>query len=313
MKIVITGGTGFIGNSLTRNLLARGGQVAVITRDVDRGKRELIGQRSGNQVEQDALERGDLTVATWEDMATVVDGADAVVNLAGASIFGQRWTDEQKKRILNSRLKAGESVMDALAKAAKKPAVLVQGSAVGYYGLSSEPKDEDSSAGDGFLAETAVRWEESTQDAESMGVRRVIVRTGVVLGRNGGALEQFVRPFKLFAGGVIGSGKQWLSWVHMDDEVGAIEFLMDREDLSGPFNITAPDPETMTDFVRTLGRALKRPAWLPMPSFVIKVMLGEMGEQLILSGQRVLPKRLQESGYTFRFPRLKDALEDLLQ
>lgn len=313
MKTVITGGTGFIGSALTRSLLGRGGEVVIITRDVERGKREITEKRTESKVEQDALERGALTVVSWDDMPGAVDGADAIVNLAGASIFGTRWTEEQKKRIVNSRLKAGESVMNALAKAESKPAVLVQGSGVGYYGLSKEPVDEDSPNGEGFLADTARRWEDSTKDAESMGVRRVIARTSMVLGKDGGALEQFVRPFKMFAGGVIGSGKQWLTWVHIDDEIGAIEFLMDRDDLSGPFNISAPEPETMTDFVRTLGRVLKRPAWLPVPSFVIKTVLGEMGEELILSGQRALPNRLLASGYEFRFPRLRQAFEDLLR
>lgn len=312
MKIVITGGSGFIGSTLTRSLLARGGEVAIVSRDVERGKRELGGSRSGTETARQALESGALRVISWDDLATGVDGADAVINLAGASIFGARWSESQKKRIVDSRLKAGEAVMEALGKAERKPAVLVQGSAVGYYGLGREPVDESTPPGEGFLADTARQWEDSTKDAEAMGVRRVIVRTGVVLGRDGGALEQFVRPFKFFAGGVIGSGKQWLSWVHMDDEVGAIEFLLDREDLSGPFNLCAPEPENMTDFVRTLGRVLKRPAWLPVPEFAIKAALGEMGEELILSGQRVLPKRLQESGYTFRFPKLRKALEDLL-
>lgn len=312
MKSVITGGSGFIGSTLTRSLLAGGGQVAIVSRDVERGTRELTGPRTGTATARQALESGDLRVVSWDDMPGEVDGADAVINLAGASIFGGRWTDSQKKRIVSSRLKAGQAVMEALTKAKKKPPVLVQGSAVGYYGAGREPVDESTPPGEGFLAETARQWEDSTKEAEAMGVRRVIVRTGVVLGRDGGALEQFVRPFKFFAGGVIGSGKQWLSWVHMDDEVGAIEFLMGREDLSGPFNLCAPEPENMTDFVRTLGRALQRPAWLPVPEFAVKAALGEMGEELILSGQRVLPKRLQESGYTFRFPKLRKALDDLL-
>ncbi|TVM18923.1 TIGR01777 family protein [Oceanidesulfovibrio indonesiensis] len=312
MKTVITGGTGFIGGALTRSLLRRGGDVAVITRDVERGRRELTSKRTGTDVERNALERGALTVVSWDDLTAEVDGADAIVNLAGASIFDRRWSEEQKKRIVTSRVKAGDAVMNALAKAKSKPGVLVQGSAVGYYGLSTEPRDENSPNGKGFLADTARKWEDATKDAESMGVRRVIARTGVVLGKGGGALEQFVRPFRFFAGGVIGSGKQWLTWVHIDDEVGAIEFLMDRDDLSGPFNISAPEPETMTDFVRTLGRVLKRPAWLPVPAFVIKAALGEMGEELILSGQRALPARLLESGYAFRFPKLRQAFEDLL-
>jgi uncharacterized protein (TIGR01777 family) len=203
--------------------------------------------------------------------------------------------------------------VEAVALAAQKPRALIQASGIGYYGnRGDELLDEASTAGTGFLSDVALKWEKSTEPVEALGVRRAIIRTGIVLGRNGGFLSRVLLPFKLFMGGYMGSGRQWLSWIHMEDEVGAICFLLEREDARGAFNLSAPQPLTAKDFFHEVGNALGRPSWLPVPGFALHMALGEMADELILYGQRALPKRLLETGYAFHYPSARKALVNLL-
>jgi len=242
-----------------------------------------------------------------------VDGAYAIVNLAGENISAGRWTRKRKQTILQSRLNAGNAIVEGIKKATKKPHVVVQASAIGYYGSrEDEALDESSSPGTGYLPEVAQKWELSTQEVESLGVRHVIIRTGIVLGKGGGALPRLIQPFRLFVGGPLGSGKQWFSWIHLEDEIRAIRFLMEHENLSGVFNLTAPTPLVMKDFCKILGQVMHRPYWFKVPGFMLRLAMGEMAESLLLNGQRVQPKRLLEAGYQFLYPEVEPTLQQIL-
>ncbi len=303
MTVIIAGATGFIGRALSRRLLETGHEVVALSRHRNKA-REVLGEG--------------VTVAEWNGVSTeewekYVDGAHAIVNLAGENISTGRWTEAKKQRILQSRLDAGRAVVEAVEKAGKKPRVVIQSSGIGYYGSTSdEIVDESSPPGDGFLVEVAERWENSTKQVESSGTRHAIIRTGVVLGSDGGALPRLLTPFRLFVGGPLGSGKQWLPWIHLEDEVKAIRFLMEREDLSGQFNLCTPEPVTMKDFCQILGRVLKRPSWFPVPSLLLRLMFGQMADEVLLTGQRAIPKRLLDAGFEFQFPHAEPALRDLL-
>jgi uncharacterized protein (TIGR01777 family) len=243
----------------------------------------------------------------------LADGAHAIVNLAGENVSGHVWTDEFKKKIRASRIDAGKAVVEAIKAAKKKPRVVIQASGIGYYGPhGDEELDEENAAGEDFLADVAVQWEASTEPVGKHGTRRAIIRTGVVLSREGGALERMVLPFKLFLGGPLGSGRQWFPWIHISDEVRAIRFLIEQSSASGSFNLAAPNPTTSTEFSRTLGSILKRPALLRVPEFILKIPFGEMASMLV-TGQRALPKRLLEAGFVFSFPTLEGALQELLK
>jgi uncharacterized protein (TIGR01777 family) len=301
MKIIITGATGFIGRALIRRCVAERHQVVALTRDAGRAAH---------------LFPAGVTVMTW-DGATAgtwspeVDGADAVVNLAGESIAGKRWTSAQKALIIESRVRAAHAIRDAIASAGRKPGVLVNSSAVGYYGSVPEGDvTEEHAPGEGFLAETCVRWEKEASAMGALGPRVVMLRTGVVLGETGGALERIALPFKLFAGGPIGSGRQWFPWVHREDVVGIVMFALQNPRVAGPVNVAAPESVTMKAFSAAVSRALHRPSWAPVPAPVLRVALGEMAEML-LTGQRVVPARLTELGYRFTFPSLALALADV--
>jgi len=302
MRVIILGATGFIGRSLCKILVGAGYEVVALTRDKNKG-REILGK--GIEV----VEWDSKSAEGWESHA---NGAYALVNLIGENLASGRWTQERKKSILESRLNAGKAVSMAIQLAQSKPKVVIQASAIGYYSSrSDEILDESSDPGEGFLSEVAVKWEDSTKEVEPQ-ARRVIIRTSPVLGRGGGILTRLIRPFRFFLGGPVGSGKQWFSWIHLDDEVGAIRFLMEREDLQGAFNLTAPEQIMMKDFYHTLGKAMRRPSWLPIPGFVLRLFFGEMAEETILSGQRVVPKRLMEAGYKFIYPRAEEALKEIL-
>jgi len=305
MHVVIAGGTGLIGTALSRSLLAGGHRVTVLGRDPERA-------RVGPGVE---VRRWDARSAEgWVDL---VESADAFVNLAGESLAGTgplpaRWTAGQKRRIRDSRLFAGRAVVEAFRAASRRPDVLVQASGVGYYGpLAEAIASEDAPAGSDFLARLAVDWEASTEPVETLGVRRVVARTGVVLTMAGGALPRLVLPYRLFAGGPLGSGRQWVPWIHLADEVAAIRFLLDNAEARGPFNLTAPKAVTNAELGRTLGRVLGRPSWLPTPAFALRALMGEVAD-LVLTGQRVVPTQLQAAGFRFQFPELEPALRDLL-
>lgn len=303
MKVIITGGTGLIGRALTAELLRDGYEVIVLSRRPE--------AYAGKVPAGARLEKWDgRTAAGWGHL---VEDADAIVNLAGENIAAGRWTAARKQRIRESRINAGRAVTEAISAAGRKPRVLVQASAVGYYGpRKDEEVDEDAPPGDDFLGRVAVEWEASTAAVEEQGVRRVVIRTGIVLTPEGGALARMVLPFRLGLGGPFGSGRQWFPWIHIADEVGAIRFLMENEATRGPYNLTAPNPVRQAEFARALGRALRRPAFLPVPAFALRLLFGEMADAL-LTGQRAIPRRLLEAGYTFRFPELTAALRDLVE
>lgn len=235
-----------------------------------------------------------------------------MVNLAGAGLADTRWTEARKKEILDSRVQAGQAIVEAIRAASTKPKVLIQASGVGYYGgyQNGPLLSEDSGPGNDYLAKTCVAWESSTEPAEAMGVRRVVIRSGVVLDVQGGALPKLVLPFRFLAGGPIGSGRQWFPWIHYCDEVLAIRFLIKTEAARGPFNLSAPDIIHQRDFAKAIGKVLNRPAFAPAPGFIFKTVFGEMST-VLLDGQQVIPKRLQELGYQFRFPRAEEALGDI--
>ncbi len=257
------------------------------------------------------------TAVAWDaksvdQLTPLVAGADAVVHLAGEGIADGRWSDERKRRIRDSRVDSSTAVAAAMAAAEPRPGVLLQASAVGYYGAGgAEELTEESASGEDFLAEICREWEAASASVESLGVRRAVLRTGIVLAREGGALAKMLPPFKLFAGGPLGDGRQYMPWIHLADEVGAIRFLLDSPDAAGPFNLTAPEPLTNRQFSRVLGRVLGRPSFMPAPAFALKLALGEMSK-IVLEGQRALPRRLEQAGYRFRFPGLEAALRDLL-
>lgn len=298
-KIVVSGGTGLIGRALTTELIQTGYEVILLTRR-QRSYHTVVGPR---YVQWDAI-----TVGKWE---LELDGAEAVINLAGASIGGGLWTRSRKQSILNSRLDAGRALVAAVEKCKYKPRMFIQASAIGIYGTSeTEEKSEDSPLGNDHLAGIGRQWEDSTKAVESMGLERVIIRTGVVLDLKEGAFPMILLPFRFFVGGRLGTGRQWFSWIHLDDEVGAILHII-RNGNGGIFNLTAPNPVTNNDLAKVIGRSLHRPKWFPVPGFALRLFLGEMS-MLVLDGQKVLPEHLLATGYKFHFEHIKDAIKDVL-
>lgn len=298
MNLVITGASGFIGSELVRRL-GPGHDLRLLTRRRPKQAR-LPGT---NWILWEPGRPGE-----WESS---IEGADGIINLAGEPIANKRWSSEQKDRIRFSRVNTTRALVRAIAKAKNKPKFLISGSAVGYYGpRGDELLTENSPPGSGFLAEVCREWEDEAKLAQSHGVRVALLRTGIVLGKGKGALAKMVKPFKLFAGGYLGSGRQWMPWIHLEDEVGLIQFLMEREDAAGPFNATAPNPVTMEEFCKALADVLNRPSWAPVPASVLTLLLGEMAEML-LTGQRALPKAAQDLGYSFRYPTILEALRSL--
>jgi uncharacterized protein (TIGR01777 family) len=293
---------------LAVDLLADGHEVTVLSRSPSKYERTFPGN----------IRTRKWDAATTEGWLDAVEGADVVVNFAGESIAGEhflpdRWTDKKKRDILQSRLRAGRAVVEAVTAAAQKPRLLVQASAVGFYGpRGNEIISESEQPGDDFLASVCVEWEEATNAVEELGVRRVILRTGLVQTTEGGPLPRLIVPFKLFAGGWFGSGQQWWSWVHMADLIKATRFLIDNETASGPFNITAPNPLTAKDFSRALGKAMARPAYLPVPGFIMRLFLGQVAT-IILDGQRAVPQKLENLGFEFKYPDAEEALREILR
>jgi uncharacterized protein (TIGR01777 family) len=301
MNILISGGSGFIGTALTRSLLADGHQVWILTRNTQRAVVDV-----------------GVKYVSWEDLAEpgqpdLLAQMDAVVNLAGENIGARPWTRGRKERILASRLEAGKLLVEAIRKTGRRPEVFIQASAVGFYGLHpAGPVTEVSPAGSDYLAEVCKAWETSTLPVEEMGVRRVVIRTGVVLAKDEGPLPRMLLPFRLFVGGPLGNGKQGFPWIHPADEVAAIRFLIENEKAVGVFNLCSPYPLSNAVFGRMLARVMKRPFWLPAPPFALRLLLGEMST-LVVDGQYMIPARLQELGYRFRFESAEDALQDLLK
>jgi uncharacterized protein (TIGR01777 family) len=299
MKIVIAGGTGFLGGPLAATLAADGDDVTILTRGRARNSGE--GPRSIRHVQWSP----DGSLGPWAD---AVNGAAAVINLAGESIAAKRWSTAQKRRILDSRLQATRSLVSAIGAAASPPPVFVSGSAVGYYGpLGDEVVTEDHAPGRDFLADVGVQWEAEAMRASGR-TRVVCIRTGIVLERDGGALPQMLPPFWFGAGGPVGSGRQYWPWIHRQDWLNLVRFAIQTSAVVGALNATAPRPVTNREFARTLGRVLRRPAFMPAPGFALRLALGEMAEALLLSGQRAIPAKAEQLGYTFAFRELELAL-----
>jgi uncharacterized protein (TIGR01777 family) len=307
MRVIITGGAGFIGRALAVDLARSGHEVIVLSRN----PASVAGLPAGTR----AAGWDGRTAARWGHLA---DGSLAIVNLAGenlagASFFPARWTPERKALIRSSRLDAGRAVVDAVAAARIKPRVVIQASGIGHYGARNDKLLTEADApGDDFLARLTVEWEASTASIAQLGVRHASIRTGVVLTPKSGALKQLLLPFKLFAGGPLGSGRQGFSWIHPADEIASIRFLIEDERANGPFNLCAPEPLTNAEFARMLGKVLGRPSWLPVPGFMLRLALGEVAT-MALDGQRAVPKKLLDLGFGFRFPDVESALRELLK
>ncbi len=298
MKVLISGSGGFIGSALAERLTSSGHRVIrLVRREVSPG-RDAVSWSPDN---------GEIDAAQLEDV-------DAVVHLAGEGIGDHRWTEAHKARVLSSRVRGTHLLAETIAQLETPPKVMISGSAVGYYGyLGVDSMTETSPPGDGFLTDVVEQWETATEPAGQAGIRVVRIRSGVVLSPRGGALKKQLLPFKLGVGGKLGSGDQYLSWISLQDEIEAIEFLLERDDISGPVNVTSPNPVTNAEFTRALGAALCRPTFMPVPTLALKLLFsGEMTEEMMLGGQRVLPKRLQEAGYEFSDPEVEVALRKML-
>ena len=296
MKIFITGGTGFVGKTLAPALVRAGGEVTILSRS---GKGELPGV---SWVEGDPTQRGG-----WQE---TVKGHEVVLNLAGASIFA-RWTEEAKKVLRESRMLTTRHIVEAMEGGTGK--TFLSTSAIGYYGFhGDEPLTEDSPPGGDFLAMLARDWEAEAREAEKKGCRVVVTRFGIVLGEKGGALGQMIPLFEKFVGGPLGSGKQFFSWVHIEDLSRAFLFLLEHPEISGPVNFTAPNPVRNKELAQTLGKIMNRPAFLPAPGFMLRLILGEFGS-ILLEGQRVLPQKLLQAGFQFQYPEIEGALRQVIQ
>lgn len=298
LKIAIAGGSGFVGQALSDFFLKNGDEVFILTRQP-----------------KSTSPQSKLTYINWlnpnSNPAPLLEGVEVFINLAGESINSGRWDEKRKQRILQSRLTATNELLQIMDKLKVKPRVLINASAIGYYGTSDTATftEENNNAGSDFLAETVKQWESLAMKAEALGVRTVLARFGIILSKNDGALPKMALPYRLFAGGKLGKGNQWVSWIHIEDVIQAITFLIQNEAINGPVNLISPNPVSMDQFGKALAEVLHRPHWIPTPGFALNILLGEMS-MLILEGQRVLPKKLLDHGYTFHFPTLDSALKD---
>ena len=307
MRVIITGGSGLIGRALTADLTSAGHEVIILSRTPQDVEDLPHNTR--------AIGWDTHTASGWVDQ---VHEDTAIVNLAGPNLAGEgffpsRWTAERKQKLRQSRVQAGQAVVDAVRRANEKPRVVIQASGIGYYGVhADEIIDEHHPPGDDFLAQLCRDWENSTAAVEEYHVRHAIIRSGLVLSTQNGSLPRVILPYKLFVGGPFGDGKQWWSWIHLEDEVRAIRFLIDNTAARGPFNLTSPNPLTNDDFGRALARVIGRPHLIPVPSFAMRAAFGEVS-MVVLEGQRVIPRRLQELGFEFEFTDLDTALRDLFR
>ena len=305
MKVAITGATGFVGSRLVERLQKQGMKILVLTRNTASARR-LFPANVYPDVEVIAY-----TPAASGSWQNEIANCQGIVNLAGSPISEGRWTTERKQEILNSRKLTTQKIVEAIVNSSTKPQVLVNASAIGYYGTSETATfDENSPSSNDFLSEVCQVWETEAQKVTDNNVRLVILRFGIVLGM-GGALGKMITPFKLFAGGPIGSGEQWFSWIHIDDMVGLILHALTNSEMSGVYNGTAPKPVRMAELSTTMGKVMNRPSWLPVPAFAIEAMLGD-GAVVALEGQKVLPKRTLESGFKYQYSDLEPALKEIL-
>ena len=301
MNIVIAGGTGFIGRALCGSLSQAGHHIVLLTRRSETSQRSLGAHVT--PVEWNGREGG-----AW---AHYLDGADAVINLAGASIADGRWTDARKQLLTESRLLPTRLLVDAISQCLSKPRLLINASGIGYYGPGDDRAlAEDAPHGQGFLADLCLAWEREALRAKAFDARVVLLRIGMVLGPGGGALAKMLPPFQFFMGGPIMPGTQWVSWIHRHDLIGLIPWLLATPSISGPVNAVAPEAVTMTDFCKTLGHVLHRPSWLPVPSYALKIALGELAS-LMTTGQRVVPEKALSKGFSFHYPNLESALQNI--
>jgi uncharacterized protein (TIGR01777 family) len=297
MKILIGGSHGLVGTALIKSLVADGHEISRLVRHYTSADAEI----------EWSPDRYSIALAR-------IEGFDAVINLAGESIAEGRWTEEKKRRIRESRVKGTKLLGDALANLTNRPKTFICASAIGYYGnRGDEVLTETSAPGVGFLPEVCVEWEKATTLATEQGIRVVNARFGIILDKKGGALAKMLPPFRMGVGGRIGSGKQWMSWIALDDVVGALKFALTSDSLRGPVNFVAPNPVTNIQFTKTLGKALSRPAIFPIPAFAVRLLFGEMGDALLLGSQRVEPERLNSAGYQFKYSQLEAALPAVLE
>ncbi|MFU8860505.1 MAG: TIGR01777 family oxidoreductase [Cyclonatronaceae bacterium] len=298
MVVLLTGGTGFVGTYLTDYLISEGHKVRILTRNPD----NYEGLQTENR----------LYIKIREDLKTEIERSDAVINLAGENLFDQRWTDTVKKRIMQSRVGITSSLARGIKEAQKKPLVMISASGADYYGdQGDEIITEESAAGSGFLTEVCMAWENAAKPVTDAGVRLAIPRLGIVLEKDGGALEKMLAPFRFFAGGPLGDGRQYLPWVHMKDVIRAVEFVIKNEKAEGVFNLCSPEPVTMSRFSSAVGSAMGRPSWLSVPGFALNLALGEASGP-ILASHRMIPVKLQEWGFQFEYRGIEPAIENIL-
>jgi uncharacterized protein len=300
MKITIAGGTGFVGRALVDHWLKNNHDVIILSRRVN--------DKNGDDRIRYVQWLGENSSPYQE-----LEGTDIFINLAGESINSGRWTEQRKEKILTSRLESVKALLNIIYKLKTKPKALINASAIGIYGTSLEKtftEHANNGYGNDFLATTVTQWENEAEKASQLGVRTVFCRFGIILDHNQGALPKIAFPYKSFIGGPIGNGRQWMSWIHIEDVVKGITFLIENEHIHGPINFTSPNPVTMTEFGKTLGQVLHRPHWLPVPSYALRVLLGEMST-LVVDGQKVLPNNLLENGFQFTYPELNMALKNI--
>jgi uncharacterized protein (TIGR01777 family) len=299
MRIVITGASGFIGGILADRLWSRRHHLVLLSRNPP---------QVSKLTQQEWIAWSPGAPGDWEQ---AIDGADGIINLAGEPIAAKRWSDSQKEKIRFSRIESTKALVRAIGKAKQKPKFLISSSAVGYYGAhGDETVTEETAPGNDYLSRVCVDWEKEARNAESYDIRVVLVRTGIVLDKGKGALAKMVVPFKCFVGGPLGAGNQWMPWIHIEDQIGLLLFLLENQNARGPFNATAPNPVTMTEFCKTLGTVLNRPSWASVPESMLTLLVGEMAEML-LNGQRAVPQAAMKLGYEFNYPHLLPALESL--
>jgi uncharacterized protein (TIGR01777 family) len=303
MRVIIAGGSGLIGRRLIVELLQARYEVILLSRRPENVHKTFPAVRA---------EFWD--AKTSNGLTSVLDGADALINLTGESIAAKRWTSMQKQKILSSRIDSTRAIVNAIEQTHHRPSVLLNASAVGYY--AHAPEDEVTETypkGNGFLSDVCEQWEMEAQKAQELGVRFVLLRSGIVLDKSEGALHKLLLPFRMFIGGPLGNGRRWFPWIHVQDEVNAILYAMEHERIDGPVNLAAPQSIRMIEFCNALGSVLHRPSWLPVPGFALRLILGEMAKPLLFQGQKIIPKKLLEAGFKFQFPNLENALQDILR